>query len=273
MTTEILDQPIQKTALYTSHRALNAKMIPFAGFEMPVSYPQGIQSEYFSVRNDVGIFDVSHMGEFFITGPNALQFLQQVTINDVRKLKVGQAQYSAMCYVDGGIVDDLILYRKSNGYLMVVNAANIEKDYDWLSQYVTSDTHLENISRDISLIALQGPRSRELLSKLTDVNLEMPFYTFEETTVCGFSVMVSRTGYTGELGFEIYGSAEAIIHIWGQLIQAGAQPAGRRPSMVLKQVASEGAWTTPESVARRVRRRRRHRVDTWVVGRSCVRGF
>ena len=226
MTTEILDQPIQKTALYTSHQALNAKMIPFAGFEMPVSYPQGIQSEYFAVRNDVGIFDVSHMGEFFITGPNALQFLQQVTINDVRKLKVGQAQYSAMCYVDGGIVDDLILYRKSNGYLMVVNAANIEKDYDWLSQYVMSDTHLENISRDISLISLQGPRSRELLSKLTDVNLEMPFYTFEDGDVSGFSVMVSRTGYTGELGFEIYASEEAVITIWNVLIKEGVQPAG-----------------------------------------------
>ena len=234
MTTEILDQPIQKTALYTSHRALNAKMIPFAGFEMPVSYPQGIQSEYFSVRNDVGIFDVSHMGEFFITGPNALQFLQQVTINDIRKLKVGQAQYSAMCYVDGGIVDDLILYRKSNGYLMVVNAANIEKDYDWLSQYITSDTHLENISRDISLIALQGPRSRELLAKLTDVNLEMPFYTFEDGDVSGFPVMVSRTGYTGELGFEIYASEEAVITIWNILIKEGVQPAGLAARDILR---------------------------------------
>ena len=234
MTTEILDQSIQKTALYASHQDLNAKMIPYAGFEMPVSYQQGIQSEYFAVRNDVGIFDVSHMGEFFITGPKAQQFLQQVTINDVRKLKVGQAQYSAMCYVDGGIVDDLILYRKPNGYLMVVNAANIEKDYDWLSQYVTSETHLENISRDISLIALQGPRSRELLSQLTDVNLEMPFYTFEDGDVSGFSVMVSRTGYTGELGFEIYTSEEAVITIWNDLIKAGAQPAGLAARDILR---------------------------------------
>ena len=234
MTSEILDQPIQKTALYKSHIALNAKMVPFCGFEMPICYSNGIQSEYFAVRNNVGIFDVSHMGEFFITGPNALQFLQKVTINDVRKLKVGQAQYSAMCYVDGGIVDDLILYRKSNGYLMVVNAANIEKDYDWLSQYVTSDTHLENISRDISLIALQGPRSREILSKLTDVNLEMPFYTFKEGDVSGFSVMVSRTGYTGELGFEIYASEEAVISIWNDLIKAGAQPAGLAARDILR---------------------------------------
>ena len=115
MTVATLDNKVHKTALYESHLALNAKLVPFGGFEMPVYYPDGIQSEYFAVRNDVGIFDVSHMGEFFITGPNALQFLQQVTINDVRKLNVGQAQYSAMCYVDGGIVDDLILYRKSNG--------------------------------------------------------------------------------------------------------------------------------------------------------------
>ena len=234
MTTEILDQSIQKTALYTSHQALNAKMVPFGGFKMPVSYADGIQSEYFAVRNDVGIFDVSHMGEFIITGNNALEFLQKVTINDVNKLNVGEAQYSAMCYPDGGIVDDLILYRKSDGYFMVVNAANIEKDFNWISQYASNDTHLENISSDISLVAIQGLRSRELLSKFTDANLEMPFYTFEETTVCGFSVMVSRTGYTGELGFEIYASEAAIITIWNDLIKAGAQPAGLAARDILR---------------------------------------
>ena len=234
MTTEILDQPIQKTALYKSHQALNAKMVPFGGFEMPVSYANGIKSEYFSVRNDVGIFDVSHMGEFMITGPNALQFLQQITINDVSKLNVGHAQYSAMCYPDAGIVDDLILYRKSSGYFMVVNASNIQKDFDWISQYVPDDTLLEDISSDISLVAIQGPRSRELLSKFTDVNLKIPFYTFEETTVCGFSVMVSRTGYTGELGFEIYASEVAAITIWDKLIKAGAQPAGLAARDILR---------------------------------------
>ena len=234
MTTEILDQQIQKTVLYKSHQALNAKMVPFGGFEMPVCYSYGIQSEYFAVRNDVGIFDVSHMGEFFITGPNALQILQKVTINDVSKLNVGQAQYSAMCYPNGGIVDDLIIYRKSDGYFMVVNAANIQKDFDWISQYTTNDTYLEDISSDISLVALQGPRSRELLSKFTNVKLKMPFYTFEEGSICGFSAMISRTGYTGELGFEIFVSEEAVINIWNELVNAGAYPAGLAARDILR---------------------------------------
>ena len=234
MITEIIDQPSKKTALYKSHQALHAKMVSFGGFEMPVSYSDGIQSEYFSVRNDVGIFDVSHMGEFIITGPNALQILQRVTINDVSKLNVGQAQYSAMCYPNAGIVDDLILYRKSDGFFMVVNAANIQKDFDWISQYVPDDTHLEDISRDISLVSLQGPQSRELLSMFTDINLEMPFYTFQEGPICGFSAMVSHTGYTGELGFEIYTSNEAVITIWNDLIQAGAQPAGLAARDILR---------------------------------------
>ena len=231
---EILDNKIQKTALYKSHKMLNAKMVPFCGFEMPISYPEGIQSEYYSVRNDVGIFDVSHMGEFIITGPNALQLLQKVTINDVSKLDVGQAQYSAMCYEDGGIVDDLIIYRKSDGYFMVVNAANIQKDFDWINQYVPNGTHLKNISSDISLVAVQGPRSRKLLSQFTDIDLVMPFYSFKEAVVCGFSVMVSRTGYTGELGFEIYASEEAVITIWDELIKVGAQPAGLAARDILR---------------------------------------
>ena len=221
MKTDTLDCKIHKTALHESHQTLNAKMVPFGGFKMPVSYADGIQSEYFAVRNDVGIFDVSHMGEFIITGNNALEFLQKVTINDVSKLNVGQAQYSAMCYPDGGIVDDLILYRKSDSYFMVVNAANIQKDFDWISQHIPNDTHVEDISSNISLVALQGPRSRELLSKFTDDKLKMPFYSFKEASICGFSTMLSRTGYTGELGFEIYASEEAIINIWDEMVNAG----------------------------------------------------
>ena len=234
MTTEIFNPPIKKTVLYKSHQRLHAKMVPFGGFSMPVSYSEGIHSEYYSIRNDVGIFDVSHMGEFIITGPNALQLLQKVTINDVSKLHVGQAQYSAMCYPSSGIVDDLILYRKSDGYFMVVNAANIQKDFDWISQHIFEDAHLEDISGATSLVALQGPRSRELLSQFTDVNLKMPFYTFEETTICGYSVMVSRTGYTGELGFEIYASENAVITIWDDLIKAGARPAGLASRDILR---------------------------------------
>ena len=234
MIPKILDIPIRETALYKSHKELKAKMVHFCGFEMPVSYSNGIQSEYFAVRNDVGIFDVSHMGEFFITGPNALQFLQKVTINDVSKLNVGQAQYSAMCYPDAGIIDDLILYRKSDGYFMVVNAANIQKDFDWLSQFIPKDTQLKNISNDISLVALQGPKSRELLAKFTDVKLKMPFYTFENGSICGFSTMISRTGYTGELGFEIFAREDAIIKIWDEFVKAGAQPAGLAARDILR---------------------------------------
>ena len=234
MKTDTLDCKIHKTALHESHQTLNAKMVPFGGFDMPVSYADGILSEYFAVRNDVGIFDVSHMGEFFIRGPNALKFLQRVTINDVSKLNVGQAQYSAMCYPDAGLVDDLIIYRKEDGFFMVVNAANIQKDFNWISQYVPKNTFLEDLSSEISLVALQGPRSRELLSKFTDINLDIPFYTFEEGSICGFSAMISRTGYTGELGFEIYTNEIAVINIWDELVNGGAQPAGLAARDILR---------------------------------------
>ena len=234
MTEELLDIPIKETALYNSHVQLGAKLVPFAGYKMPVSYPNGIQSEYFSVRDEIGIFDVSHMGEFTIDGSDAAAFLQKMTINDVAKLQVGEAQYSAMCYTDGGIVDDLILYRKSDGYFVVVNASNIEKDFNWLSEYKTENVNLKNVSDDYSLFALQGPRSRDILSTYTHANLKMPFYSFEEALVCGHPVMVSRTGYTGELGFEIYGDANSLVHIWDELINAGVKPAGLAARDILR---------------------------------------
>ena len=205
MRQKILEQSIKETALYNAHVKLGAKLVPFGGYIMPISYRDGIQEEYFAVRNDAGIFDVSHMGEFFISGNDAQEFLQRLTINDVSKLQIGDAQYSAMCYPDGGVVDDLILFRKSDGYFIVVNASNIQKDFEWLNQYISDNVCLENVSQKYSLIALQGPKTREILSKFTDVNLKMPFYSYEDGIVCGCSVMVSRTGYTGELGFEIYG--------------------------------------------------------------------
>ena len=132
MIQEVLDQSIKETALYNAHVKLGAKLVQFGGFTMPVSYPEGIQAEYFAVRNEAGIFDVSHMGEFFISGKDAQEFLQRMTINDVSKLQIGGAQYSAMCYPDGGIIDDLIIFRKSEGYFIVVNASNIQKDFEWL---------------------------------------------------------------------------------------------------------------------------------------------
>ncbi len=214
MIQEVLDQPIKETVLYNAHVELGAKLVPFGGYTMPASYPEGIQAEYFFVRKEAGLFDVSHMGEFFISGNGAEEFLQRMTINDVSKLQEGYAQYSAMCYPDGGIIDDLILYRKPEGYFIVVNAANIQKDFEWLMQNVINEVNVENQSDTFSLIALQGPQSRKILSKLTNINLKMPFYSYEDGIVCGYSVMVSRTGYTGELGFEIYGDKNSINSIW-----------------------------------------------------------
>ena len=226
MTIAALNHAVKQTALYNKHVNMGAKLVSFGGYEMPVSYPNGIQSEYFAVRNKAGIFDVSHMGEFFISGEDAEEFLQLMAINDVSKLHVGEAQYSAMCFPNGGIVDDMIIYRKSDGYFMVVNAANIQKDFEWLNQYLVENVFLEDVSEEYSLIAIQGPMSRDILSAFTTVNLKMPFYTFEEGLVCDHQVMVSRTGYTGELGFEIYGNAHAIVEIWNALVKAGAKPAG-----------------------------------------------
>ena len=234
MTQEVLDHPIKETVLYNAHVELGAKLVPFGGYTMPVSYPEGIQAEYFSVRKEAGLFDVSHMGEFFISGDGAEEFLQRMTINDVSKLQEGYAQYSAMCYPDGGIIDDLILYRKPDGYFIVVNASNIQKDFEWLMQNVINEVNLENLSDTFSLIALQGPQSREILSKLTNVNLKMQFYSYEDGIVCGYSVMVSRTGYTGELGFEIYGDKNSIISIWNELVDAGAKPAGLAARDILR---------------------------------------
>ncbi len=221
-----LQQKELETILFDSHLRLNAKMVSYGGFKMPISYPEGIQAEYFAIRNNVGVFDVSHMGEFKITGNDSLDFLQKMTINDVSKLNVGQAQYSAMCNNEGGIIDDLILYRTNYGFLMVVNATNIKKDYDWLKGNVFGDVQINNISNKISLIAIQGPQSRSVLKKFTNVDLMMPFYSFREGDVCDTPVMISRTGYTGELGFEIYGDPKFIKLIWDVFIDSGIMPAG-----------------------------------------------
>jgi aminomethyltransferase len=207
-----------KTSLYEKHIALGAKMVSFAGYEMPVSYPNGIQNEYHAVRNSVGIFDVSHMGQFWVTGKDALKYLQKVTINNVANLAVNDAQYSAMCYPDGGIVDDLILYRKSDGYFLVINASNIDKDFSWLQENLFGDTQLENQSNAYSLIAIQGPQARSVLSKYTDTGLDINFYSCINARICEEEVMLSRTGYTGELGFEIYANHKAVQKIWQKLV-------------------------------------------------------
>ena len=224
----------KKTSLYNHHLNLGAKIIPFSGFEMPVNYSKGILHEYQTIRNDCGMFDVSHMGQFFIYGDRACDFLQNMTINNVSKLNNYDAQYSAMCNDKGGIVDDLILYKKPDGYFMVVNAGNINKNFDWLNKNIIKDVVIDNISSDISLIAIQGPKTRKYLSQITDSNLDIKFYSYTKGKVCGHDIMLSRTGYTGELGFELYGSHEHIIDIWERLIDLGVEPCGLASRDILR---------------------------------------
>ncbi len=216
---------MKQTAFYEIHKALGAKIVEFAGFEMPVQY-SGIIDEHLTVRNKVGVFDVSHMGEFEVRGKDALQFLQKVTVNDVSKLTQGKIQYSAMCYADGGIVDDLLVYNVGGHYMLVVNASNIDKDFKWLQSQLKGDVQLKNVSDDFSLLAIQGPRSRELLQKLTDVQLAaIEYYHFKRGTVAGVPMIISRTGYTGELGFEIYFDATPVTgkKVWEAIFAAGKE--------------------------------------------------
>jgi len=215
---------MKKIALNDIHFALNAKMVPFAGFNMPVSY-EGINIEHQTVRNAVGVFDVSHMGEFLITGEHALELIQKVSSNDASKLVDGKAQYSCLPNEDGGIVDDLLIYRiNPEKYLLVVNASNVEKDWNWISQHNSMDATMRDLSDEYSLLAIQGPKAAEAMQSLTDVNLkEMKFYTFEVGEFAGVkNVIISATGYTGSGGFEIYFKNENAKQIWKKVMEAGA---------------------------------------------------
>ena len=191
---------MKNIALHDTHVALKAKMVPFAGFHMPVQY-EGVTAEHLTVRKSVGVFDVSHMGEFLVSGENALTLLQKVTSNDVSKLEIGDAQYSCFPNKDNGIIDDLICYRiKENEYLLVVNASNIEKDWNWISKYNDSfGAELKNVSDEYSLLAIQGPKTIEAMQSLSSLNLaEIPFYTFKIADFAGIeNVIISATGYTG----------------------------------------------------------------------------
>lgn len=217
----------KKTAFYDIHKAYNAKIVSFAGFEMPVQY-EGIIAEHMAVRNSVGVFDVSHMGEFFVKGKDALAFIQKCTTNDASKLTPGKVQYSAMCYEDGGIVDDLLVYCYDDYYMLVVNASNIEKDFNWLSSNKNGfEVELTNRSDDFSLLAVQGKNAINTLQKLTDTELEpMKYYTFTEGKIAGVDAIISRTGYTGEaIGFEIYITSDvpAGEKIWKEIFKAGEE--------------------------------------------------
>ena len=215
---------MKRTPFYEIHQQLGAKIVPFGGFEMPVQY-KGIMEEHKAVRGSVGVFDVSHMGEFFVTGKNALAFLQRVTVNDVAKLVPGQAQYSAMCYDNAGIVDDLLVYKiADNHFMVVVNAANIDKDFQWMHDHLMPDVDLRNESDGIALLAIQGPKSLATLQKLTPVDLTaIEYYHFTKGAVSGVEMTISRTGYTGELGFEIYFPVAHAQKIWKAIFDAGKE--------------------------------------------------
>lgn len=212
-------------ALLDKHTSLSAKIVPFAGYNMPVSY-EGVNIEHQTVREKLGVFDVSHMGEFLITGKTALELIQKVCSNDASKLIDGKAQYTCMPNEDGGIVDDLIVYRMNEEkFLLVVNASNIEKDWNWIAHHNTMGATMRDMSDEYSLLAIQGPKAAEAMQSLTEVNLkEMKFYTFEVADFAGVEkVIISATGYTGSGGFEIYFKNENAEQIWDSVMEAGAE--------------------------------------------------
>lgn len=216
---------MKNTALTQIHETLGAKMVPFAGYTMPVQY-EGVNAEHETVRNGVGVFDVSHMGEFLLKGEKAIDLIQLVTSNDVSLLFDGKIQYSCLPNEDGGIVDDLLVYRiKEDNYMLVVNASNIEKDWNWISKHNTFGVEMSNQSDEISLLAIQGPKTATALQSLTDVNLaEMEYYTFKIGTFAGIeNVIISATGYTGAGGFEIYFNNANAETIWNAVFEAGKE--------------------------------------------------
>ncbi|WP_298894396.1 glycine cleavage system aminomethyltransferase GcvT [uncultured Psychroserpens sp.] len=219
---------MKNTALTETHEALGAKMVPFAGYNMPVQY-DGVNVEHEAVRTGVGVFDVSHMGEFLIEGPNALALIQKVCSNDASKLTVGKAQYSCLPNDDGGIVDDLIVYRvKEETYLLVVNASNIEKDWNWISAKNDVGAEMRDLSEAYSLLAIQGPKAVEAMQSLSSHDLsEIKFYNFVVGDFAGIEhVIISATGYTGSGGFEIYCKNSEVKQIWDKVVAAGAKPIG-----------------------------------------------
>ncbi len=216
-----LSTPLKRTPFHDIHVALGAKMVPFAGFEMPVQYPSGITAEHNAVRQNCGLFDVSHMGEFRVTGPQAVEFVNYVTTNNVAALEIGQVQYSGILNDRGTFEDDCLVYRFADHIMMVVNASNKDKDFAHISRHLPKfDAKLEDISDSIALLALQGPHAQRILSTLTDIDLDaIKYYFFTVGTVAGCpDIIVSRTGYTGEDGFELYFDAKHASKIWNALM-------------------------------------------------------
>jgi aminomethyltransferase len=222
------DTPLKKTPLNETHKSLGGRMVDFGGWELPVQFT-GILEEHEAVRTDVGIFDVSHMGEVTVRGPQALELLQRATSNDVSKLKDGQAHYTGLLYPTGGFVDDILIYRMAeDDYFIVVNASNTEKDFEWLKQSGAGfAAEVQNVSADYAQLAVQGPNAERLLQQFTDLNLaDIKYYRFAKGSVDGVPAIVSRTGYTGEDGFEVYIAPDQAPALLRKLVEAGAKPAG-----------------------------------------------
>ncbi len=227
-----MDAPLKRTPLYAAHLALGARMVPFGGWEMPVQY-SGIIDEHQAVRTRAGLFDVSHMGEVDVRGPGAGPLIQRLVTNDLSRIAVGQAMYTPICTPEGGIIDDLLVYRLGDEHLMlVVNAANASEDLAWVREHAGGDVQITDRTFDIALLALQGPRAQEILERLTSVPLgTLRYYWFRDgVAVAGERTLVSRTGYTGEDGFEIYVDGRHAVPVWDALLEAGARagilPAG-----------------------------------------------
>jgi aminomethyltransferase len=214
---------LKRTPLYEAHVQLEGKLVPFAGFEMPVQYPAGIIAEHNAVRTAAGLFDVCHMGEFVLKGPQALDLIQKITVNDASKLQVWQAQYSAMCLENGGIIDDLLVYRGPDHFMLVVNASNKEKDLAWVMENSSGlDVDVADKSDETALLAIQGPRAAQIVQGLTETDLDaIGYYRFALGSVAGVHGVISRTGYTGEDGFELYVPAASGMELWKALMDAG----------------------------------------------------
>ena len=214
---------MKNTALISVHENLGAKILPFAGYNMPILY-EGVNAEHDTVRNGLGVFDVSHMGEFFLKGPKALDLIQKVTSNDASTLTIGRAQYSCLPNNEGGIVDDLIVYKMAeDDYMLVVNASNIDKDWNWISSHNDLGVTMENCSDEYSLLAIQGPKAVEAMQSLSSIDLsQIAYYHFEVGDFAGFNnVIISSTGYTGSGGFEIYCKNNQVEAIWNKVFEAG----------------------------------------------------
>ncbi|MBC2055091.1 glycine cleavage system aminomethyltransferase GcvT [Listeria booriae] len=219
---------LKKTPIFPLYEKYGAKTIDFGGWDLPVQF-QGIKAEHEAVRTNAGLFDVSHMGEVTVKGAGSLDFLQKMLSNDISKLKPGKAQYNIMCYETGGVVDDLVVYMiAENDYLLVVNAANTDKDYEWLAEHATDNVNVQNVSLEYGQLALQGPNAEAVLAKLTDADLgALGFFGFvDNVEVAGVQALVSRSGYTGEDGFEIYTKAEDAPAVWEAILKEDVLPIG-----------------------------------------------